>query len=80
MHPRARTVALGKSLALVIRVLATFPGCAEQEDFLACQRMASARAGVLGYERPQPSNRQPYAEVPGYPEVTKFFRRDELIT
>ena len=69
-------MALGKSLALVIRVLAAFPGCAEQEDFLACQRMASARAGALGYERPQPSNRQPYAEVPGHPEVTKFFHRD----
>ena len=73
---RARSGARDQSLALVIRVLAAFKGCVEQEDLLACQRMARARAGALGYERPQPSNRQPYAEVPGHPEVTKFFHRD----
>ena len=67
---------MGKSFALVIRVLGTFPGCAEQEDVLMCQRMAGARAKAIRYEKPQPSNCQPYAQVPGHPEVTTFFRRD----
>ena len=73
---RARSGDRDQSLALVIKVLGAFKGCAEQEDLLACQRMARARAGALGYEKPQPSNRQPYAKVPGHPEVTKFFHRD----
>ena len=58
---RARSGARDQSLALVIKVLAAFKGCVEQEDLLACQRMARARAGALRYEKPQPSNRQPYA-------------------
>ena len=73
---RARSGDRDQSLALVIKVLGAFKGCAEQEDLLACQRMARARAEALGYEKPQPSNRQPYAKVPGHPEVTKFFHRD----
>ena len=67
---------MGTSLALVIRVLGTFPGCAEQKDVLMCQRMARARAKAIRYEKPEPSNRQRYAEVPGHPEVTTFFHRD----
>ena len=44
---RARATAKDMSLALVVKMLAAFPGCAEQEDVLACQRMARARAEAL---------------------------------
>ena len=63
----------------MIRVLGTFPGCTEQEDILMCQRMAGARAKAIRYEKPQPSNCQPYAQVPGHPEVTTFFCSDQKV-
>ena len=41
---------------------------------------ARERAKALRYEKPQSSNRQPHANVPRHPEVTRFFRRDGFIS
>ena len=43
-------------------------------------KLANARAKALRYEKPQPTNRQPRAEVPAHPKLTEFFRGDAKVT
>jgi hypothetical protein len=61
----------------VLQALTRLPATVANAGNAHVTALADARVVQLRYARPQPSNRQPHAQVPGHPCVTAFFHGDQ---